>query len=324
MKTLYLGGGTPSILSPGQLFRLFSKLKDVGVPLTRLKEFTMEFNPESCDEERVSVALEFGMNRASVGLQTFREGLLNRIGRSHSVGVGLDALELLLRKPNLRVNADLMFNLPGQTLDDFLQDLDRLSDYPVGHVSFYGLKVDPGSRLGLRIARGEESVDEDLYAPMYVEGVDLLSRKGFERYETSNFARPGEESVHNLNYWRRGEYLAFGPGAHGFFEGTRFFAPEMYARWREYVRSGCPKNMLTLDPIGTEEQVAEYLQLSLRTKYGLDLQILQSLGRRVPQRVIDHWVQRGYLKCQKSVMSLTGEGWLFMDQVVADLYSNLE
>ena len=324
VETLYVGGGTPSLLSPELLSRLFAALKRAGIPLKELREATMEFNPESCDEERLAVAVENGIDRVSIGLQTFHEDLLSRIGRSHVKGAGQYALELLLRRPGLRVSADLMFNLPGQSLDGFLGDLDRISDYPLGHISFYGLKVDPRSRLGRRIARGEESVDEDLYGPMYLRGVGMLAQKGFERYETSNFARSGEESLHNLNYWRRGEYLAFGPGAHGFFEGTRFYAPEMYAPWRKYVLSGCPKSGLTLDPIGPEERVAEYLQLSLRTKYGANLEALRGLGRRLPQPAVDKWVDRGFLTCQNDVICLTGEGWLFMDSVVADLYSNLE
>lgn len=324
VETLYLGGGTPSILPPELLSRLFLTLQSVGVPLKTLKEATMEFNPESCEPERLAVAMEYGVNRVSVGIQTFDGDLLTRIGRSHTGGVGRNALDLLVRTPGLRVSADLMFNLPGQSLEGFLNDLDRLSDYPLGHVSFYGLKVDPSTRLGVRIARGKESVDEDLYAPMYMRGVDLLAQKGFERYETSNFARFGEESLHNLNYWRRGEYLAFGPGAHGFLDGIRFFAPEMYAKWREYVRAGCPRNMLTLDPIGDEERIAEYLQLSFRTKFGMSLETLKSLGRRVPASIVDKWVSKGYLECKDGELRLIGEGWLFMDGVVGDIYSNLE
>lgn len=330
VETLYVGGGTPSVLPPEHLVRFFKMLQDAGVPLHSLKESTMEFNPESCDQHRLSVICEFGINRVSVGIQTFQEDLLAQIGRSHKAGDGSEALCLLTSTQGVRVSADLMFNLPGQSLECFLGDLDRLSDYPLGHISFYGLKVDPKSRLGHRVARGELFVDEDLYAPMYREGVELLAKKGFERYETSNFAQKGHESLHNLNYWRRGEYLAFGPGAHGFWGGERFYAPEMYARWRDYVRAGMPREMLEIDPIGASETLAETIQLSLRTKFGLNLYNLQKMGWKIPEKNIQKWVDCGYASLTDGVLALSGDGWLFMDRVVEDLYcaclpySNLE
>ena len=324
VETLYLGGGTPSILSPEKLARLFSILDGAGVPLRRLKESTMEFNPESCDRERLGVALENGVTRASLGLQTFRPELLQAVGRRHTPEAGPAALERLLSQENLRITADLMFNLPGQTVSQFLEDLDRLSAYPLGHISFYGLKVDPRTRLGHRLEKGELQVDEDLYGDMYREGVKLLNSRGFERYEVSNFARQGEESLHNLNYWRRGEYLAFGPSANAFFEGVRFHAPDRYPEWRRYVQAGCPDGQLFKDPVGHDEQVAELIQLSLRTKYGLDVDALQQLGVRLSEKSVSRWMERGFLKRQGPHLLLEGDGWLFMDTVVADLYSNSE
>ncbi len=324
VETLYVGGGTPSILPPEMLSRLYDTLASAGVPLHRLRESTMEFNPESCDSERLAVALEHGVTRASIGIQSFDSEQLDRIGRRHDAGMGMAALDLLLSQGGLRVSADLMFNLPGQTVDAFLKDLDRLSDYGLGHISFYGLKVDENSRLGHRIAKGELAVDEELYGPMYCIGVELLAKKGFERYETSNFARSGQESLHNLNYWKRGEYLAFGPGAHGFLGEERYYAPEMYARWRDYVREGCPREKLTLDPLEKEDVAAEIIQLSLRTKYGLDLARLRQSGYQIPSQKIEKWVSKDYLLQNGETLVLKGNGWLFMDSVVEDLFCSLE
>ena len=330
VDTLYVGGGTPSVLSPEQLSRLFGMFQSVGVPLKKLRETTVEFNPESCDVERVSAVREHGATRVSLGIQTFDGNLLDRIGRSHRAGTGEAALDMLLHLPGLRVSADLMFNLPGQTVEGFLQDIEKLVAFGPGHISFYGLKVDPETRLGHRIARGDDSVDEDLYAPMYRSGVEFLERHGFTRYETSNFARAGEESLHNLNYWRRGEYLAFGPGAHGFWGGVRFHAPEKYAPWRNYVKSGCLKEFLYLDPVGPEEELAEIIQLSFRTKEGLDLADLHKCGKTIPDAVVSQWEKKGFLTQNNGRLALSGDGWLFMDRVVEDLfcncvpYSNLE
>ena len=322
VETLYIGGGTPSVLSPERLAKLFGIVAGAGVNMGALKEATMEFNPESCDAERISVAQESGITRASLGLQTLSDDLLSRVGRRHDVATGRQALDLLLSQRGLRVNADLMFNLPGQGIDDMLADVEWLTDRPLGHVSFYGLKVDPTRRLGKRIAKGEESVDEDLYADMYLRGVEKLESRGFLRYETSNFARVGEESLHNLNYWRRGEYLAFGPSAHGYFGGVRFSAPEKYAPWREYVKGDCPDSALMLDRLSPEDEIAEIIQLSLRTKYGLPLDALKERGVAIDPQTIERWISRGYLEQAQGTIRLVGEGWLFMDTVVLDLYSN--
>ena len=322
VETLYIGGGTPSVFSPERLAKLFGIVAGAGVNMGALKEATMEFNPESCDAERISVAQESGITRASLGLQTLSDDLLSRVGRRHDVATGRQALDLLLSQRGLRVNADLMFNLPGQGIDDMLSDIDWLTDRPLGHVSFYGLKVDPTRRLGRRIAKGDESVDEDLYADMYLRGVEKLESRGFMRYETSNFARIGEESLHNLNYWQRGEYLAFGPSAHGYFGGVRFSAPEKYAPWREYVKGGCPDSALMLDRLSPEDEIAEIIQLSLRTKYGLPLDALKERGVAIAPQAIERWISRGYLEQAQGVIRLVGEGWLFMDTVVLDLYSN--
>jgi oxygen-independent coproporphyrinogen-3 oxidase len=322
VETLYLGGGTPSLLSPGQLESLFSRLANLGVPLHALRESTMEFNPESTDKERLEVAARNGVARVSLGLQSFKPELLQAVGRTHDLEQGFAALELLLSS-GLRVNADLMFNLPGQSLEQFLEDLEKLSSYPLGHISFYGLKVDPRTQLGRRVEKGLVQIDEDLYGDMYREGVALLQSKGFDRYEVSNFARAGQESLHNLNYWRRGEYLAFGPSAHGYLNRVRFHAPELYPQWRRYVEAGCPESALSKDPVGPEEAVAETIQLSLRTKYGLDLEELRHLGVGLSEKMISRYVDRGFLaRCDNRIV-LCGDGWLFMDSVVADLYSTV-
>lgn len=161
-RTLYLGGGTPSELPAPFIRKIFQCLESVGVRTSNLDEVSMEFNPESTNEETLQNALDMGVNRVSLGLQTFDAELLCRVGRSHSVQMGLEALKLLTSAP-VQVNADLMFDLPGQTVRGFLDDVDRLSDFPLSHISFYGLNVSPRSRLGHRVSRGEFSINEDIY-----------------------------------------------------------------------------------------------------------------------------------------------------------------
>ena len=318
-RTLYLGGGTPSILPGACLERIFAVLEECGVCVRELAEVSMEFNPESCTEETVQTALGCGVRRFSLGLQTFSQSLLDRIGRRHTVERGFEALKLLTSLPQARVTADLMFDLPGQTVESFLQDVERLSDYPLGHLSFYGLNVGERTLLGGRVARGEESVDDSLYEPMYLGGVDILEKKGFSRYEVSNFAMPGDESLHNMNYWNRGEYIGFGPGAHSFFEGRRFCAPEMYPRWRDYVNAGSPDDRLTYDKLDEDDVLTERVWLSLRQRSGLDLNVLAADGFAVKPEGYTPWIQKGFAMVEGGILKLVGRGWIFMDSIVTDV-----
>ncbi|WP_406539110.1 radical SAM family heme chaperone HemW [Fibrobacter sp.] len=318
-RTLYLGGGTPSILPSACLERIFAVLASCGVRVEALDEVSMEFNPESCTEESVQTALSCGVRRFSLGLQTFSQPLLDRIGRKHTVERGFEALRLLTSLSQAKVTGDLMFDLPGQTVESFLNDVDRLSDFPLSHVSFYGLNVGERTRLGGRVSRGEESVDDSLYEPMYLGGVEILEKKGFARYEVSNFAKPGDESIHNMNYWNRGEYIGFGPGAHSFFNGRRFCAPEMYPRWREYVNAGAPDSAQTYDELNDDDVLTERVWLSLRQRSGLDLNALAVDGISVSPEGYERWVKKGFATLDGGILKLVGRGWIFMDSVVTDV-----
>lgn len=342
-ETLYLGGGTPSILPPRNIVQLFDCLRDTGVRIGELREISMEFNPESVNEETVYNAMSCGVNRISLGLQTFDPSLLKTIGRAHTVERGLAALEFLtglggdslVRQASggsqgLQVSGDLMFDLPTQTVEGFLSDVDRLSDFPLNHISFYGLTVNPRTVLGQKVARGDLKVDEDVYEAMYQGGVDILKRKGFERYEVSNFAKPGFESAHNRNYWDRGEYAGFGPGAHSFLGSRRFYAPEMYPRWRDYVNAGAGENGLTIDALSADDKLAELIWLSMRQARGLDLDDLRSSGLRLLSNGYSKWISKGFLaetECDvggvnHKFLQLVDRGWIFMDDIVTDLMNS--
>ena len=318
-RTLYLGGGTPSILPGACLERIFAVLASCGVRVESLEEVSMEFNPESCTEESVQTALSCGVRRFSLGLQTFSQSLLDRIGRRRTVERGFEALRLLTSLPQAKVSADLMFDLPGQSVESFLSDVDRLSGFPLGHLSFYGLNVGERTLLGGRVARGEENIDESLYEPMYLGGVEILEKKGFARYEVSNFAKPGDESLHNMNYWNRGEYIGFGPGAHSYFDGRRFCAPEIYPRWRDYVNAGSPDASLTYDNLDKDDVLTERVWLSLRQRSGLDLNALAADGISVSPEGYELWTKKGFATLDGGILKLVGRGWIFMDSIVTDV-----
>ncbi|MBP5247527.1 MAG: radical SAM family heme chaperone HemW [Fibrobacter sp.] len=322
LQTVYFGGGTPTALPIEEFTRLVQGLEALGVHLKEMREVDLECNPDSSTDEILENAYSLGVNRFSLGIQTFDDALLQMIGRKGSAAQSREALSRILnftRKKNLHATADLMFWLPGQTLERFEQDVSELAESGIGHVSFYGLSLHPHTVLGNRAEKGEISLDEDLYPEMYRSGVRILQEHGIERYEVSNFARPGEESLHNRNYWKRGEYLGLGPSAHGFIRDKRMAAPSRYLAWKHWVESGAKESGMEVDCLGKKERVEEKIWLSLRTREGLDLQLLeQEEFTIIPNEKIQRWIQKGYLQKNGTQISLCGDGWIWMDSIVED------
>lgn len=322
LQTLYLGGGTPSVLSSLLLEKLLKNLENWGVPFRELQEFSMEMNPESCTEEKFLTAKAYGLNRVSLGLQTLENSLLALIGRKHNAQTGLKALELLLdfqKRYGIQINADLMFSLPSQTPEQFFRDAEILASSGIGHVSFYGLSLSKHTLMYNRVRQGKISVSEDDYAKMYLGGTRIFENAGFSRYEVSNFAKPGEESIHNLNYWKRGSYVGFGPSAHSFDGVVRYAVPKNYAAWRRWIHEGCPESGLEKDILGKREKIVELIWLSLRQSSGLNLESLQKESITLSENIMDAWVQKKYAEFNANHFRLTGEGFIFMDSIVESL-----
>lgn len=322
IQTVYLGGGTPSILPVPLMKKLLLGLSELGVPFSQLQEFTMEVNPESAIAERLENAMGFGVDRFSLGLQSLDDSLLQKIGRVHTVKVGMDALErlIVLGSRGIRVNVDLMFQLPNQTVENFVSDVSFLALSGVGHVSFYGLNVASHTVLGTHVRKGLLELPEDLYRDMYHGGIAALESAGFHRYEVSNFAKPHEESIHNQNYWNLGEYWGLGPGAHSFQNKVRFAGPTTYAVWRNWVREGCPNKALDLDPIGKKERIFEKVWLSLRQESGLDLNVLaRDENVFISSDVLLPLIEKKWIEKDTHRVRLVGDGWIMMDSVVEAL-----
>jgi oxygen-independent coproporphyrinogen-3 oxidase len=322
LTTLYLGGGTPSILPPALMHRLLKGLSDLGVPFAHLDEFTMEVNPESAFPERLETVMQFGASRLSLGLQSLDAFLLGKIGRAHTVEMGLEALERLIALSfrGIRISADLMFQLPLQTVENFISDVRFLALSGVGHISFYGLNVAPNTVLGTHVRKGLLELPEALYRDMYNGGVTVLEAAGFHRYEVSNFAKSGEESIHNQNYWNRGEYWGLGPGAHSFQNQVRFAGPSAYARWRSWVQDGCPDRLVEKDLIHKKERIIETIWLSLRQESGLDLDALQKNENvTISPGTLEALLQKKWIRIHSNRVSLAGDGWIMMDSAVQAL-----
>jgi oxygen-independent coproporphyrinogen III oxidase len=232
-ETLYIGGGTPSELSSGQIASLFECLRR-AFPGAKLTESTFEGNPESLDAEKLAVLARSGVTRLSIGLQTADDELLKSVGRRHTAADFARVFRMARAAGIPALSVDLMFGLPGQTLDSLRATLDFTLALDPEHVSLYGLQVEDRT---LFAKRGVEE-DSDLGREMYELSIEALGKAGLEHYEISNYAKPGHRSAHNINYWRRGDYLGLGVSAASFLGGVRSSNDEKLTSYMDSVDAG--------------------------------------------------------------------------------------
>lgn len=263
INTLYIGGGTPSLLSPTQFAKLVSHF-DLGT----VNEFTIEVNPDDVDDAHVMAWADCGVNRVSMGIQSLVDTELQAVCRRHNARQALDAIARLQEHGIDNISGDLIYGLPGQTTDSFTYSLDNLLSTGIKHLSAYCLCYEEGTRLWRWLQQGRVTpADEDIIAAMY----DILCRHskaaGFEHYEISNFALPGYRSQHNSSYWREVPFLGLGPGAHSFdCHGIRRYVPSDI---RAYIAT--PETAAVIDEESDTDRANDRIMTSLRTAEGLDL-----------------------------------------------------
>ncbi len=266
-STLYVGGGTPSLLSAPQLTRLFAVIEKLSGPVKDLAEATFEANPESLDAEKAGLLKRTGVNRVSLGLQASQDALLQRLGRVAMSGDFLKAWDALRAAGFDNLNADLMCGLPGQAQADFAESLGWLLKLKPEHVSFYALEVHEGTTFA---AAGVKE-DPEGAAGMYEAGAAALEAAGLGRYEISNFARPGREALHNLNYWAQGEYLGLGPAAASCLGGERRANTADTAAYIKAALAGEPVPQQYRETLTGRARTAERIMLGLRRSAGIEL-----------------------------------------------------
>ena len=246
-ETLYVGGGTPSELDAAQISSLFERLSR-AFPGARFVESTFEGNPESLDGKKLETLARSGVTRLSIGLQTADDELLKSVGRRHTAQDFARVFRAARAAGIPALSVDLMFGLPGQTLDSLRATLDFVLELAPEHISLYGLQVEDRT---LFAKRGVEE-DETLGREMYELSIAALARAGLEHYEISNWAKPGHRSAHNINYWRRGEYLGLGVSAASFLNGARSSNDEKLAPYMDAVEAGRRPSAESETPAGLE------------------------------------------------------------------------
>ena len=261
-RTLYVGGGTPSLLSPDEWGRLIALLEGLG-DWSRLEEATVEANPSSLSDGLLNVWRASFFTRVSLGVQSLDDAELETLGRRHDARLALEAMERLARS-GLRMSVDLIFGIPGQTLRSWAASLRGVLDAGARHVSAYQLTLEPDTPMGLR-----SPVLPDGY-PLYRYTQWFLPRRGFTQYEISSYAPPGGECRHNLAYWRQEDVLALGPAAWGYLEGRRYANPGTLDAYLEAAGRNFPEAKTAGERLGPRARGVEAAILSLRTQWGID------------------------------------------------------
>jgi oxygen-independent coproporphyrinogen-3 oxidase len=321
LETIFVGGGTPTLLEPVLWSRLLAAI-DGELNLHPDCEFTVEANPDTLSAELLEVLAAGGVNRLSMGAQSFDPAMLKALERTHDPANVRRGIELARSAGITNVNLDLMFGIPGQLPDGWAADLDAVLALEPEHLSCYNLTYEPNTPLAEKLRRGAiERVDQDIEAEMYEATIDRLAGAGFEHYEISNWARPGQACRHNLLYWRNGSWWPVGPGAAGHVDGVRW---KNAPRLGEYLRVGPLPPISDVEQLDQDGRIGEILMLGLRLMEGISLDRLEGLlavgDRGAPRRLaVDRYTAAGLLEQLDGRLRFTRAGLLLADTVLADL-----
>jgi oxygen-independent coproporphyrinogen-3 oxidase len=316
--TVYFGGGTPSIVPAEHIASALSTCRRLA-DIAREAEITLEANPGTLTRDKVRAYRSMGVNRISMGAQTFDDGELEAIGRVHTAGQVHETVELLRSEGIANLNLDLMVGLPGQTPRRWTANLEHMKRLEPSHISIYMLDLDSHSPLYHRIAKGELQVpDEDQVADWYLEAIEYFERHGYIQYEISNLARPGFESRHNLKYWLRKPVLGFGVASHSYDGARRYAAKSNLNSYLESIESE-GRAIDWEKAVDPDEALGETIFLGLRLREGLDWNALRDVyGTDRLTRyegVLSEMSEHGLLRRRDSVVQLTSKGMLLSNEV---------
>jgi oxygen-independent coproporphyrinogen III oxidase len=312
IETIFFGGGTPSALSVKQLEFLLSGLHQ-RLDLTRIREWTLEMNPATVSLEKAQMLREFGVNRISMGVQSWDPELLNRLGRVHSALQAERSFHILREAGYTNLNLDLIFGIPGQSIETWRQSLQKTVELSPEHISAYSLTFEEDTEFFRRHQRGELSQDAEQDAQFYELTMALLESGGYRQYEISNYSIPGYESLHNLAYWLGHDYLGLGPSAFSTIGERRWQNTPDTTRYIEQLQAG-------VEPISFEEKItgrirnAEAIAFGLRTSVGVPESLMEGWSGE-----LDALRSEGYLDERNSYIRLTAKGRMVADSI-AELF----
>lgn len=314
VDTVYFGGGTPSLIGGTRLSTLLQAVR-THFHITEDAEITVECNPDSMDTELLETLRHAGVNRLSVGVQSAHDEELRMLGRRHTFA---QAKQAILRAKQMgfeNISLDLMYGLPEQTEQGFLQSVHALLELEPAHLSCYSLKLEPGTPMA---EQNPVLPDGDAQAELYLKLCDTLEKAGYQHYEISNWAKPGRESRHNSRYWKQSDYLGFGPGAHSCVAGKRFAYPDDLQTFCD-----APKTVEE-EPVAGFPPHAEYIMLCLRTSAGISAKKFEAQFDRsfapYAQR-LQALQKAGFTRQTEDGWQLTDAGFLVSNLIITDTLS---
>ena len=325
VDTVYFGGGTPSYYGAKRLRALLAALRK-QFRIRKDAEITMEANPDSVDFPSLKQLRRAGFNRISLGVQSACDTHLRALHRPHNFQQTRDAVDAARKAGFDNLSLDLIYGLPDQDLPAWQDTLEQVLALNPNHLSCYGLKVEDGTPLSLRVADGLSLPDDDLQADMYLHAVDRLAQAGFKQYEISNFAQPGMESRHNLRYWLTRPYIGLGPGAHSDFGGRRYSFVRDLDAYITGVLGG--KNIIdSSDLIPNRERGGEYLMLRLRTTLGIEeweYRRTYFMNFSPLEELLLSYQRLGFAVQENGRWRLTPKGFLLSNQLIGLLMEKQE
>ena len=321
LRTLYIGGGTPTALSASQLEVLLKGLTK-SLDLSVLEELTIEANPGDLDADKIAVLKNSAVNRVSLGVQTFDDKMLKKIGRSHLEKDIYENIDRLKLAGFDNISIDLIYALPGQTMDQVKDNVEKAITLDIPHMSLYSLILENHTVFMNRMRRGKLPLPkEELEAEMFEYIIEELERSGFEHYEISNFSKPGFESRHNLMYWDNAEYYGIGAGASGYVNGVRYKNHGPIRHYLSAVEAGNAR--VTEEHLSQREQMEEEMFLGLRKKSGVSMARFEEKFERsfdeLYGEIIRDLVQQGLMQIDGDRVRMTKRG-LFLGDTVAERF----
>jgi len=318
LKSVYIGGGTPTVLSPDNLERLFSCVRRCYI-VNSDAEITVEANPGTIDQDKVALLVSHGVNRISLGVQSFEDKELRTLGRIHDSCAALEACRLIKAAGIRNLSIDLIYGIPGQSAESWGRTLQTALSLDPLHISTYELTPERHTPLHELTVRGSITMpEEDAVLGMYDQAFDLLSAAGFEHYEISNFAKPGCRCLHNMNYWDRGAYIGAGAGAHSFLKGRRSQNTEKLGKYVS-MTAGAELPEAGHTDITSQEAAREYIFLGLRKTEGLGQETARSFGLDLAN-TCSELIEEGFLHADNRRVRLTRKGLTVSNAVIVRIF----
>lgn len=318
ISTIYLGGGTPTYLNCDQ-FKRIARIIEENFKYGKDIEWTIEANPEGITLEKMQLVKNLGINRISLGVQSLNNKYLKYLGRNHDAHLALRSLEIIRKVHFNNVNVDFMYSFPEQTMEELEEDLKEITNLDSEHISLYMLTIEGPSRF---YAQEVQLKNDEIQAEEYTRVAGFLGKSNFKQYEISNFAKMGWESKHNLNYWRGGNYIGLGVGAHSHLDGRRFWNVSSFKEYMGIVEStGCARE--GAEELQVEQRFIERLLFGLRLNEGVDLGELQrEFGHGLDEersRWLEAFVSEKFLSRDNQKFKVTSRGRLVLDELCARL-----